>query len=618
MITETNVTKAIIVDPYFSTEALSNYLPRFQKYVNLEIITSLTGVDPDNKKPVEKQSNKTLSLLKKIKGLLNGKLKFYNITRGNNQAFHDRFLLLEYNDDKNIEVYHMGNSLNSAGISYPFIITPLEDKVALNVCEYINNLKDPEHQKELPKKLRNNIEILFDSVKEKEKESLRQGKKSYTYKFPTIIAKNDNYNQAVAKCIEDGYILADENARIAIVENKVKDLITELLESGRLDSDRTIALGEIILLSNKAYSEVQESVMFSSKKREALIKNIDLLSKEIERKYYQSQIYKIDERLGYSNMLRNKNTECNARALLNHIRPVFYNDDYYLERLYRLYFYMDPLSYVETMGNTYSPLMLSILLEKMARGQWNEKLYYFLLRQKWNWSNDLVAEWAYHKILTDEIDLKKLLLRLNEEERVDQCLYLISSMHNENLLSDEKTKILEKSYPIVFFEFVKLINKKPSLFLETKTIDKIRINRKLQDAIVKLQLAEAIENLECKDIIKENVLGRFEEEVKQAIYVNEDYFDLIIYFIMEYYSNEIEEIIYKKVLKPIWSDIQKYCEPYFNNYDNARNKVEINYQIITAKYILEVLVNKGFKLERKLSYFYELVKDIERIGHDNT
>lgn len=108
MITETNVTKAIIVDPYFSTEALSNYLPRFQKYVNLEIITSLTGVDPDNKKPVEKQSNKTLSLLKKIKGLLNGKLKFYNITRGNNQAFHDRFLLLEYNDDKNIEVYHMG------------------------------------------------------------------------------------------------------------------------------------------------------------------------------------------------------------------------------------------------------------------------------------------------------------------------------------------------------------------------------------------------------------------------------------------------------------------------------------------------------------------------------
>lgn len=358
--------------------------------------------------------------------------------------------------------------------------------------------------------------------------------------------------------------------------------------------------------------------MFSSKKREALIKNLDLLSKEIERKYYQSQVYKIDERLGYSNMLRNKNTECNARALLNHIRPVFYNDDYYLERLYRLYFYMDPLSYVETMGNTYSPLMLSILLEKMARGQWNEKLYYFLLRQKWNWSNDLVAEWAYHKILTDEIDLKKLLLRLNEEERVDQCLYLISSMHNENLLSDEKTKILEKSYPIVFFEFVKLINKKPSLFLETKTIDKIRINRKLQDAIVKLQLAEAIENLECKDIIKENVLGRFEEEVKQAIYVNEDYFDLIIYFIMEYYSNEIEEIIYKKVLEPIWSDIQKYCEPYFNNYDNARNKVEINYQIITAKYILEVLVNKGFKLERKLSYFYELVKDIERIGHDNT
>lgn len=158
-IEQSSVCKAVIADPYFSARAAEKLLTRIQRTdLELEIITSL---DPDT----NQKSNvceETRAFLQRTAPLLHNNLLVRNLTRGEKGVFHDRYLI-RYHKDGTIDGFLLSNSLNSMAQKFPLVIAPLEHRVCMEVCEYLNSLSDSDIQQQKPRALRISNEVLFCS-----------------------------------------------------------------------------------------------------------------------------------------------------------------------------------------------------------------------------------------------------------------------------------------------------------------------------------------------------------------------------------------------------------------------------------------------------------------------
>ena len=136
-IEQSSVCKAVIADPYFSARAAEKLLTRIQRTdLELEIITSLGSLDPDT----NQKSNvceETRAFLQRTAPLLHNNLLVRNLTRGEKGVFHDRYLI-RYHKDGTIDGFLLSNSLNSMAQKFPLVIAPLEHRVCMEVCEYLN------------------------------------------------------------------------------------------------------------------------------------------------------------------------------------------------------------------------------------------------------------------------------------------------------------------------------------------------------------------------------------------------------------------------------------------------------------------------------------------------
>jgi len=135
--------KAIIVDPFFGAEAFERFVTRIEETtLELIIVTSLGGIDPDSGKNICNEATPVDELEKsiiKIKDLINCKVKLVNLSWGGNQAFHDRYLIT-YSDDNKPTVFMLSNSINKMAGNWPFCMTTIEPAIANTIQEYIEGL----------------------------------------------------------------------------------------------------------------------------------------------------------------------------------------------------------------------------------------------------------------------------------------------------------------------------------------------------------------------------------------------------------------------------------------------------------------------------------------------
>lgn len=137
------IKSAILVDPFFGIAALERLLLRLQSAdVMLTIVTSLAKINPDTglryteiNDPV-KQLEKALT---HIKPYINPTTRIINLVRGNDQAFHDRYLVL-YPHEGPVKIFLLSNSVNNMAANWPFCMSRLSDEVAYEALAYIEGL----------------------------------------------------------------------------------------------------------------------------------------------------------------------------------------------------------------------------------------------------------------------------------------------------------------------------------------------------------------------------------------------------------------------------------------------------------------------------------------------
>jgi len=138
------VKKAILVDPFFSPEALLRLIARIKSTdMQLTIISSLAKVDADTGeviKPTEDPQRLLMQALQSVRGIVNPRVRVLNLQHKNDQAFHDRYLLL-YPHEGLPEVYLLSNSINKMSGNWPFCMSLLVADVAIKVQEYIEGLE---------------------------------------------------------------------------------------------------------------------------------------------------------------------------------------------------------------------------------------------------------------------------------------------------------------------------------------------------------------------------------------------------------------------------------------------------------------------------------------------
>lgn len=140
------ITRAVIVDPFFSREAAEHLLPRIEHTeMELYIITSLIkDINPDKGPEKVKGYDPIKEIQKfcqKYYRILPQNLKILNIIKATNkQAFHDRYLLIWQADKSFPDAFLLSNSLNSWSRKFPLVVSPLELKVVKEVEEYIIRL----------------------------------------------------------------------------------------------------------------------------------------------------------------------------------------------------------------------------------------------------------------------------------------------------------------------------------------------------------------------------------------------------------------------------------------------------------------------------------------------
>jgi len=138
-----HISKAIIIDPFFSDESLYRLIARISNTtLSIHIVTSWSKIDPDTGEFYSKNispSEKLNKALNKIKHILNPELRVTNLTWKNNQAFHDRYLII-YPFEGMSEVYLLSNSINNMSGRWPFCMSLLSPSISEDVIFYAESL----------------------------------------------------------------------------------------------------------------------------------------------------------------------------------------------------------------------------------------------------------------------------------------------------------------------------------------------------------------------------------------------------------------------------------------------------------------------------------------------
>jgi hypothetical protein len=137
------ITRAVLVDPWFGAEALKRFVLRLgSQNVQLAIVTSWTDRDPDTGMPLDPAESSTAKLeaaLREVEPFISPRLTILNLVDGKERAFHNRYLLT-YPHEHPAKVFLLSNSINKLAGNWPFDMSLFASDVSRKVQRYIEGL----------------------------------------------------------------------------------------------------------------------------------------------------------------------------------------------------------------------------------------------------------------------------------------------------------------------------------------------------------------------------------------------------------------------------------------------------------------------------------------------
>ena len=141
LINSSRISHCTIVDPFFGVDAVERVIGRLESIeVNIQVITSLSDINPDtgvmDSSILGNVKNK-LDQLRSAGRIIGARsIEFSSVVSGNEQAFHDRYLILKTHEGA-LEAFLLSNSFNRMAGKWPFCMSKLDSATAHQVAEYV-------------------------------------------------------------------------------------------------------------------------------------------------------------------------------------------------------------------------------------------------------------------------------------------------------------------------------------------------------------------------------------------------------------------------------------------------------------------------------------------------
>lgn len=370
---ESGVEQVILVDPYFSIRAMEKLLARIEnKALKLEIMTSLSSIDPDEEVMAAEQPDymaQVRAFLKNNSTIIHPHLKILNVTFNEKTAIHDRYLL-RLKKDGSMDGYLLSNSLNAAGKNYSFVTAYMDQDVVYEVLDYVRQITDEEIQAKQPKKKRLQIETLWDTFKEqpasKVTEPVSCPKWEVVMKAEMAEEKKFTMNDFFGEGWNDTEEHAMENlARFCWYLYHSNELSAEegvrWMREGGMDS------GNMIALCRKLAAELEEEeACYEEQIR--------------ERKYWGCSVIRrsLDEN-------RQKEVVINPQYSMEEFLHIFYAVNGYVKCLYEVLFEFSAKELIGLMQELHSPMAFEVLLLNMYGDKYRMDIYETLQKSNILW-----------------------------------------------------------------------------------------------------------------------------------------------------------------------------------------------------------------------------------------
>ena len=602
-IEDKEIKSVVLADPYFTVESIERLLIRIgDTQANVKIITSLPPKETDGQEKISELKEFT-ECLKKNANLIYRNCEVINVYRGDNRAFHDRYLIRYYKNG-NIDGFMLSNSLNSAGQRFPFAVAPLDNVVLYAVEEYLYRITNIEYQKNFLKQERISIQELFPT--DIQTPALLESVDNNNNKpwFPMFLGSEDDLSSALRICAEKGYILYENLERLIYTTNdRMWEQIVRGIEE-RWDEDpkkALFALGDALYHSRNYCVDLTPIINnypgFSEKVKSQIAED----APDMENRHNHKNIYS-DEYYYWA--LLNKQAKAVSAFRNTHIdkRVCYHRGDGFWDCLYRLLYNLDFKCYLELMEQVKSPLMLSIIYAMSAQSRFDKSVYCELVGSSWNFLHELGA-----KILYDTQDADIILSTIrqqNNKTQLEQSVYILSEIVFSRPLNMEEKKI-EDLFSAFVDIIVRICNKSLIPYDDQhRILDHLRVNEKKTNAFLQQFVAERLDEPYLRNLLIDKAIKQFSDYISNKYiclsYKNDcKYFcDILNCLVLRYPENLDKQLLH-------WDLLDACYDPCLRNY-NHHKWVEA-YNILNADMILLDMLNKQKPLNEKLLQYYEKI-----------
>ena len=606
-IEEKDVKRIVLADPFFSVKSAAKLLGRISSSdVELNVITALAEIDPDTGNKTSDIKEQSRTFIKNNRNILHSNLIVKNILRGNNQAFHDRYLI-RYFSDGHIDGFLLSNSLNSAGQSYHYVIAPLEFAVCLEVAEYLQNLSDSEYQENLPKNERVQIEILCSPENDYE-----NAEKEIQYVLPQLLTGERNIDGAVHRCIELNYFKDDSNAKsFTVLPDALPNIIRDLLKHCESDPENVIiAFGEALYHSyDRAIYKARRILQSVPNSIAKYSEMILLLAKDVEERQKHKQQPISSKQYIYWSLLNGKAKPGTVSCLINDPDFIYYKEDGYWSCLYKLFWLLNPAQFMHTLEITTPPLMLSILIEYIALCNYDKDLYELFLKSKWDWMHDLGAEWVWRNYKDSNLDINAVLDSIEMPMQLKQSTYLLSEsafharrLGEKHLMNETESEICNE----LIGRVVKLCNETDISDDEKKdALNKVKDCESASNAFLILSIARFINEENLRNAQLDRIINTYLKSDNISSYDAEkyrQYIKLVVEATQLRYTDKFEGHVSSKLLH--WDALFDWMEPYlkdrdYDRWSDSKNIVEWDKQFLLS------YKEFGHELTGKLKIYFD-------------
>ncbi len=573
-ISDTRVSKVIIADPFFSVRAAEKFLSRISnRQLELEIITSLTNRNPDTNQD-EDAAKSCKEFIHKYSTLLHHNMVLKNLHRGNEQVFHDRYLI-RYLQDGIIDGFLLSNSLNSAGQFFPLVIAPLEREICLEICEYLDELTNTDKQAALPITDRITCDVLYDGHEQNTKKGTFPINSTVKYVLGDLLKESSLSGYSFSDELQSALHTQKDTSVIRFNNTDLPQVTTAIKSHWPSEPMRVIeAIGEAI---GHMYCWTPTEFCREFKEMESqLIEQIDTFARSTEVKQNHALRGVDSPEYKYWAFLKGtaKVNKQGLHLLIDDLDTVLYTGVNHLSGCYIFMLYLSPERFRLLMEETSSPMMLHVLTECMAFGEWVPEVYSSLQRSNKTWLRALAGDWLFNSFERGQLNDEQVLSTISDvsnDKRLVQYLYILSQVTfnlRATKLDNMRANVYMKLYDRILKRVAETLNSYDSADLDLH--DNFRWLLDCESASrckLYMELAQCVNSKLHKNWVLDQIVQAAHSDLKNRVVKAGDG-ELISYFaqaIFLRYGDAGEKYITEHVFQK--SIISIAIEPYRDNYD---------------------------------------------------